>query len=41
LKYDKQVPKEWDEINATGQFVEKDGLLFEAKTIETLRHLKF
>ena len=41
LKYDKQVPKEWDEINATGQFVEKGGLLFEASKIEILRHLKF
>ncbi len=41
LKYDKQVPKEWDEINATGQFVEKGGLLFEASKIEILRHLKY
>jgi hypothetical protein len=41
IKYDKQVPKEWDEINATGQFVEKGGLLFEASKIEILGHLKF
>src|SRR5512135_1430746 len=38
LKCDKQVPKEWDEINATGQFVDKGGLLFEASKIEILRH---
>ena len=41
LRYDKQLPKEWDEINATGQFVEKGGLLFEASKIEILRHLKY
>ena len=41
IKYDKEVPKEWDEINATGHFVEKGGLLFEATKIEILRHLNF
>ncbi len=41
LKYDKQMPKEWDEINATGQFVDKGGLLFEATKIEILKHLNF
>jgi len=41
VKFDKQLPKEWDEINATGHLVEKGGLLFEANKIEILRHLKF
>ncbi len=41
IKYEKTMPKEWDEINATGQFVEKGGLLFEATNVEILRHLKF
>ena len=41
LKYDKQVPKEWDEINVTGQFVDNGGLLFEASKIEILRHLNY
>ena len=41
IKYDKEIPKEWDEINATGRFVEKGGLLFEATKIEVVRHLTF
>lgn len=39
VKYEKEIPREWDEINATGRFVEKGGLLFEATKIEVLRHL--
>ncbi len=41
IKYEKTMPKEWDEINATGQFIDKGGLLFEATKIDILRHLKF
>lgn len=39
VKYEKEIPREWDEINATGRFVERGGLLFEAAKIEVLRHL--
>ena len=33
------MPKEWDEVNATGQIVEQGGLMFQASKLDVLRHL--
>ncbi len=41
VKHENAMPKKWDEINVTGHFVEKGGLLFEATKIEILRHLNY
>ncbi|MEO0268941.1 MAG: hypothetical protein ABIN73_04275 [candidate division WOR-3 bacterium] len=42
VKYEGEHPKEWDEVNVTGSFIEVEGgILFVAKKVEVLRHLKF
>ncbi len=33
------MPKEWDEVNATGQIVDKGGLMFQASKLDVVRHL--
>ena len=33
------MPKEWDEVNATGQIVEQGGLMFQASKLDVLRHI--
>jgi hypothetical protein len=40
VKYEGVIPKEWDEVNVTGSFVEGK-LLFTATKVEVLRHLTF
>lgn len=40
IKYAGQAPKEHDEVNVTGSFVEK-GRVFNASKVEVLRHLNF
>ena len=40
VKYERNVPKVWDEVNVTGSFVE-GGRLFVATKVEILRQLKF
>lgn len=40
VKYEGEMPKEWDEVNVTGSI--SDGkLLFNAAKVEVLRHLDF
>lgn len=40
VKYEGEMPKEWDEVNVTGSI--SDGkLLFNAENVEVLRHLDF
>ncbi len=33
------LPKEWDEVNVTGQIVDQSGLMFQASKLDVLRHL--
>ncbi len=33
------MPKIWDEVNATGQIVDKGGLMFQASKVDVLRHI--
>ncbi len=33
------MPKEWDEVNATGQIVEQGGLMFQASKLDVVRHI--
>ncbi len=40
VQYEGTLPKEWDEVNATGNFVE-DGKLFQATKVEVMRRLTF
>ncbi len=39
VHFDGPMPKEWDEVNATGQIVDRNGLLFQASKLDILRHL--
>lgn len=39
VKFEGDIPKEWDEINVTGSFFEGKQLLFKATKVEVLRHL--
>ncbi len=40
VKYEGKHPKEWDEVNVTGSFVEGK-ILFNATKVDVLRHLTF
>ncbi len=33
------MPKEWDEVNVTGQIVQQGGLMFQASKVDVVRHL--
>lgn len=39
VRFEGPMPKEWDEVNATGQIVEQGGLMFQASKLDILRHL--
>jgi hypothetical protein len=39
VRYEGNIPKEWDEVNVTGTFVEGGKLLFAATKVDVLRHL--
>lgn len=38
VKYEGDKPKEWDEVNVTGEFVQ-NGQLFTATKVDVIRHL--
>ncbi|MBI3599569.1 MAG: hypothetical protein HY097_02875 [Nitrospinae bacterium] len=40
VKYAGNHPREWDEVNVTGSFIEGD-LLFKAAKVDVLKHLTF
>lgn len=40
VKHEGTTPKQWDEVNVTGSFVE-GGRLFSATKVDVLRHLNF
>lgn len=40
VRYEGNPPKEWDEVNVTGSFIE-GGQFFSAKKLKILKHLKF
>ncbi len=33
------LPKEWDEVNVTGEIVDQGGLMFQASKLDVVRHL--
>ncbi len=39
VRFEGPMPGEWDEVNATGQIVDRNGLLFQASKLDVLRHL--
>ncbi len=39
VQFDGQQPKIWDEVNATGQIIDRGGLLFQASKLDVLRHI--
>lgn len=39
-RYEGQIPKEWDEVNVTGSFVEGKPFFFATK-VEVLKHITF
>lgn len=41
VKYEGEIPKEWDEVNVTGSFSEDRELIFKATKVDVLRHLTF
>ncbi len=40
VQYEGTLPKEWDEVNVTGSFVQ-GGKLFQATKVEVIKHLTF
>ncbi len=40
VRYEGQIPKEWDEVNVTGNFVEGKPF-FSATKVEVLKHITF
>lgn len=41
VKYEGEMPKEWDEVNVTGSFSEGREIIFKAAKVDVLRHLTF
>ncbi len=39
IQFDGPMPKEWDEVNVTGQIVQQGGLMFQASKVDVVRHL--
>lgn len=39
VQFNGQMPKEWDEVNATGRIVDQGGLMFQASKLDIVRHL--
>ncbi len=39
VHFEGPLPKEWDEVNVTGQIVDQSGLMFQASKLDVLRHL--
>ncbi len=39
VRFNGPVPKEWDEVNVTGQIVQQGGLMFQASKMDVVRHL--
>jgi hypothetical protein len=37
--FDGPTPKVWDEVNITGQIVDRGGLMFQASKLDVVRHL--
>lgn len=41
VRYEGEMPKEWDEVNITGSFSEGREIIFKAANVDVLRHLTF
>ncbi len=39
VRFEGALPKEWDEVNVTGQIVQQGGLMFQASKVDVVRHL--
>ncbi len=39
VRFEGPLPKEWDEVNVTGQIVQQGGLMFQASKLDVVRHL--
>ncbi len=39
VRFEGTLPKEWDEVNVTGQIVQQGGLMFQASKMDVVRHL--
>ena len=40
FRFSGPMPKEWDEVNATGRIIDQGGLMFQASKLDVLRHLR-